>query len=256
LKILVVGDIHGDLEGLSSLLPIAALAGCRQIIQLGDFGWEPDDDFFATELGKLDQRLAEQHLRLYWLDGNHDDPSVAVHPSVPALDGVGVCHERLAGGGYYEQICFLARGSRWQWDGLRFCALGGADSTIERFMGVPDTAIDPRILPNATDVEQAVRGGWADVLLTHDCAVTDLVALTQLFDVTRDHPAAQLSRSRIAEVVAAVGPTVHYHGHYHRHRSYAVTHRLGATQTIGLADLTELPAAWTILDTTKLPPSG
>jgi hypothetical protein len=191
MQIMIAGDIHGDFEGLGGMLPIAALAGCRQMIQIGDFGWESGDHFLAAELRELDRRLLEHRLTLYWLDGNHDDPSVVVHPSVPARDGVGVCHERLAGSGYYEQIRFLPRGSRWQWDGLRFCALGGADSTIERFMGVPDTAIDPRILPSAADVERSVRGGRADVLLTHDCTVTDLVALTQLFDVTRDHPAAQ-----------------------------------------------------------------
>jgi Icc-related predicted phosphoesterase len=71
--------------------------------------------------------------------------------------------------------------------------------------------------------------------------------------VDRDHPAAALSRSRIAEVVDKISPAVHFHGHYHRRLSYAITHRHGKTQTIGLADLAEGAAAWTILDTTKVP---
>jgi Calcineurin-like phosphoesterase len=247
-KIMIVGDVHGDLEALGGLLPMAASAGCRSVVQLGDFGWEPRDRFFASELEQLDRQLAQHRLTLYWLDGNHDDPNAAAQPSVPTTDGVGVRHERLTGGGYYGQVRFLPRGCRWRWGGTVFCALGGADSTIERFMGVPDSAIDPRILPSAADVERAIRSGRADILLSHDCAVLELARLQELFGVERDHPAARFSRSRIAEVLSAVGPPLHFHGHYHRRLSYAVTNRLGTTQTIGLSDLSEGAAAWTIFD--------
>jgi hypothetical protein len=124
LKIMIVGDVQDDLEALNGLHLVAVRAGCHQIVQLGDFGCEAGDRFFVSELERLDRELARRQITLYWLDGNHDAPGVATYPGAPAVDGVGICHERLAGGGYYERIRFLPRGSRWQWEGSASARLG------------------------------------------------------------------------------------------------------------------------------------
>ncbi len=254
MKIMLVGDVHADFEALAALVPVAQRAGCRRVVQLGDFGWDPDDAFFTGAMAELDRALTDRDLVLYWLDGNHDRPWLAKGSGRRPQEGVGIAAGlgQVARAGCYERVRYLPRGARWEWGGLSFCALGGADSTIERFMGVPDVAIDPRILPSSDDVGRAVAGGRADVLLSHDCAVTDPEALLRLFGVDRDHPAARLSRDRVREVLESVEPSLHLHGHYHRRRSYTVCLDRRAVPTICLADLAEGGAAWIILNTDAL----
>lgn len=253
MKIMFVGDVHADFEALAALLPIARRAGCRRVVQVGDFGWNPADAFFAAAVAKLDRALTAHELVLYWLDGNHDRPWLTQGLRTRPEDGVGVILGQVGQARCSERIRYLPRGSRWEWGGLSFCALGGADSTIERFMGVPDVAIDPRILPTSDDVSRAVANGPADVLLTHDCGVTDSETLRLLFGVERDHPAARLSRHRVREVLESVEPTLHLHGHYHRRTSYTVLLRRRVVQTTCLADLAEGGSGWIILDTDALP---
>lgn len=253
MKLMFVGDVHADFEALAALLPIAQRGGCTAVIQLGDFGWDPDDAFLVAALGELDRELTTRGLVLYWLDGNHDRPWLATGSGHRPEGGVGIPLRRVNHADCYERIRYLPRGSRWEWGGLRFCVLGGADSTIERFMGVPDVAIDPRILPSSDDVSRAAAGGLADILLTHDCAVTDPDALEQLFGVSRDHPAARLSRHRVREVLEAIEPRLHLHGHYHQRKSYSARIARRVVHAVSLADLAEGRAAWIMIDTDALP---
>jgi hypothetical protein len=206
-------------------------------------------------VAELDRALAAHELVLYRLDGNHDRPWLSKSSRTRPEDGAGITLEFAEDAQVvrHDRIRYLPRGSRWEWGGLSFCAIGGADSTIERFMGVPDTAIDPRILPSGDDVSRAVAAGPADVLLTHDCGVTDSETLRLLFGIERDHPAARLSRHRVREVLESVEPSLHLHGHYHRRTTYTVLLRCHAVPTTCLADLAEGGGAWIILDTDALP---
>ncbi len=101
----------------------AARDGFTTLIHVGDLAvlWlaANDDDKFT----RLLVRWPEKHaISMLFIDGNHD-----VHPKLRALplngEGFGVISERLL---------YAPRGHRWEMEGLRFGALGGAYSVDRR----------------------------------------------------------------------------------------------------------------------------
>jgi predicted phosphodiesterase len=71
MKILIVGDIHGDFIGLSNLLKQFRFRDIECVIQVGDFGIWPKISFKDSRYN-LDH-LKEIEKPVYFIDGNHED---------------------------------------------------------------------------------------------------------------------------------------------------------------------------------------
>lgn len=123
LRVLLAGDLHGDLQHAQYLVKVAKEQGCDRILQLGDFGYWPHYSWGQTYLNQLNLYADLNNILVYWIDGNHDKTSRVYmdHGAEEDRDAEGFIKVR-------KQIRYAPRGHRWTWDGCRFIALGGAYS--------------------------------------------------------------------------------------------------------------------------------
>lgn len=122
MKLLIIGDIHGNLGWLRSYIyPLAVTLDVEAIVQCGDFGaWEHTRagiDFFD----QVDELGAVSGIPLYWLYGNHDKVShtLSFYGGTRDSKGFVVCREYLF---------HIPQGHAWTWSGVSLRAFGGAYS--------------------------------------------------------------------------------------------------------------------------------
>lgn len=127
LRVLLAGDLHGDLHHAQYLVKMAKEQGCDRILQLGDFGYWPHYPAGQTYLNQLNLYADLNDVLVYWVDGNHDKTSQVYvdHGAPEDRDAEGFIKVR-------KQVRYAPRGHRWTWDGCRFIALGGAYS-VDKF---------------------------------------------------------------------------------------------------------------------------
>lgn len=197
------GDWHAD-TGFARQVMASLPDHVEVLVHTGDFA----GDLWLDEVLDEYQELAELvGVRLMFIDGNHENFGRLY--ATPVDDRLGVRVVRPA-------VWHLPRGFRWEWSGLTFLALGGATSMSKdwRTPGVdwwPDEAITDQ------DVELAVSGGRADVIVCHDTPPGHEPAgihLSNEFPQERND-AADRNRDLIRQVVDAVRPRFMWHGHYH-----------------------------------------
>jgi predicted phosphodiesterase len=231
-RLLIAGDTHGNLDWIRTLSKLAARHGCAGVVQLGDFGFWPDQhELRANNKLVINDRwlsavagTAEFH-NVWWcvIDGNHDAHELA-RDAFPA-DGNGV---RPIRDGVLD---WADRGAVWEWCGVRFGALGGAVSIDQEWRteglswwaseAITDSEVDALI-------ERAGPQG-VDVLLTHDAPLLP-DGIPPLSNETKrascDHSTGQILRA-----ADALDPKILLHGHYHKRYSGLY----GSTRLEGLA---------------------
>lgn len=73
MRILLVGDLHGDTLAMIETVTHAADVRANLILQLGDFGFWPRVESGRKFLRKVEARLELVGLDLWWVSGNHED---------------------------------------------------------------------------------------------------------------------------------------------------------------------------------------
>jgi predicted phosphodiesterase len=202
-KIAFAGDWHGNISYGRRAISYAIDQGADVILHLGDFGIM---GFFQRYLDGLTDILTYGNLNLYFLDGNHEDhPRLAEMPYIE--DGTQP---------FTERIFHLPRGYRWQWDGVRFLALGGAHS-VDRQLRTPGMNWWPEELVTGSQAMAAIQGGRTDVMLTHDAPAGWVIPDLESEDYwpPEEIRTANQHRSVLAAVAEIVQPTWLFHGHYH-----------------------------------------
>jgi len=209
-----LGDVHGDTEWTLKAIDRFAALDMTHILQMGDFGVWPDA---AGEkfLQKTNARLKHHSMLMVVTLGNHEDYTRLEAKLGPArYDGE---FQQLPN---YDHILFAHRGQRWEWKGVRFCSLGGANS-IDRFDRVPFVSWWPQESISMGDVYRTVDGGRADIMLTHECP--DGVPILDAMDHHSEGAGwsaealeyAAESSLMLRYAVDAVQPELLIHGHYH-----------------------------------------
>jgi predicted phosphodiesterase len=231
-RLLIAGDTHGNLDWMRTLSKLAARHGCDGVIQLGDFGFWPDqqelrvNDRLVINDRWLDALAgtAEFH-KVWWrvIDGNHDAHPLARAAFPAAENGVRPIRDGV--------LDWADRGAVWEWCGVRFGALGGAVSIDQewRTEGLSWWATE-EITDSEVDrlIELAGPSG-VDVLLTHDAPeLPD--GISPLANQMK-HAACDRSLKQVMRAVDAVDPKILLHGHYHRRYSSV----FGTTRIEGLA---------------------
>lgn len=210
----VMGDVHGSTLWTMVAIESYAELGITHILQLGDFGVWPGRSG-KEHLTKVNAELEAQGMLMVVTLGNHEDYGQLETQLTPARYGEEF--QQLPG---YDHILFPHRGQHWNWDGVEFCSLGGANS-IDRYSR--STYIDwwPQESISLGDVYRTVEKGTADIMLTHECPEG-----VPILDSLTHHSAsagwsqtsllyAQESRVMLRQAVDAVRPDLLLHGHYH-----------------------------------------
>lgn len=249
----VMGDVHANtLWTVSAIKQICKrLEGEKEkiILQAGDFGvWAPPgmekwafagvERMRRTFLTEADDVLTANDAELWFADGNHEN-----HPLLREL------RERSEWGKHdgwiTPRVRWLMRGTRWEWNGKTWLALGGAVSVDKNLR---NEGIDWFPEEEITDEQEilAITGGPADVLLSHDAPASVPLYLgtpPQLW--LPMIPKAEAHRERLQRVCEAVEPRWIFHGHYHKPGDHMLS---SGCRAISL-DMDGQQGNWGILDT-------
>lgn len=259
MNLMILGDTHGDAPWIGRACQKAVNEDCDTIVQLGDFGYwshTVEGEYFLDQVEAL---LVSHGLTMYWLDGNHENHTLLrsriqdgtyPHADIYDADDDG-CYDIRQG------LYYLPRGVRWTWDGVRFMALGGADSIDKQFRH-PGASWWPEEVITDEEVEHARRGvvSWdatqgepwvrnsiVDVLFTHDAPYArHQDQESNWYD--RKYPLSKLNKQRVRKVMDAVHPKLLVHGH--QHRNYELW--IGDTKVKGLGMNGDPGSMW-VMDT-------
>jgi len=212
-KVLVLGDTHGNERWTCAVIDLVAEWGLDGILQLGDFGYWPRDDWGKQYLTWVEDALAQYDLPLWFIDGNHED-HVALKSAQTKPGPVKIS----------DHIVYLPRGTRWTWDDRVWVALGGAAS-VDRFTRVSDVSWFNQETMTRGQEAAVIAGGHADVVVAHDApwGVKYLANAYKLWLTPRERgnwPAEALKESdahmvRMTNLALALQPDVWFHGHHH-----------------------------------------
>lgn len=216
---LIAGDWHGHQSEADMVLTLAVKSSIDTIIHVGDFGTYKKHQGFLDTTQRI---LAAHNIRIYFLDGNHEDFDYLY--SIPLLSN-GLRAVR-------DNIFHIPRGFRWSWEGVSFMGLGGAASINVEKLKKEGTWWEQEALTDE-DILNASLPGKVDVMFTHDSPVTASNSIAN----SADEQSAVLERfgprsvryciehrNRLAQVTNIVTPKILYHGHYHRSMSGAYVH--------------------------------
>lgn len=209
-KVWVVGDLHGNVNWIQSLLPAMRRFDptIRTLLQLGDYGFEHPRaeshalDFWAKKIGIK---------RVLVTLGNHEawgeiTPAQEDHPGQAI---------RVS-----EVVWFLPRPFRFTVAGRTVLSLGGASSVDKSRRTDGKDWFEDELITEAM-VQTAVVGKHADILLTHE---SPLRAVPEVRRVLRTNPfgypsealaTSAAQRALVQRVSDAVRPGLHLHGHMH-----------------------------------------
>lgn len=203
MRILLAGDWHGNREWAATSLGVAARLGCDAVLQLGDFGlWPGREDAW---LDHVDRLAGDAGVEVVWVDGNHEDHD-ALDRWREKADERGLVEMR-------ERVRWASRGARWEWDGVRFGALGGAVS-VDRFLRRRHVNWWPQESLSQTDVDR-LGDEPLDVLATHSGPTTGALPLRPIRLPAGIVADARANRDLIDQAVARTSPRLVVHGHYH-----------------------------------------
>lgn len=205
-RVAVCGDWHNNIGWVRTIArALPALApGITTILQLGDWGMKPsvlDSEFMDTDIDAVIVTL-----------GNHEQWG-QITPALERHPGSSV---RVSG-----MTWLLARPARLTIGGRNVLSLGGAAS-VDRYSRIEGLTWWPDEAITDDHVAEAVAGGPADVMLTHESpAGTPVRAVREML---RTNPwgfpeealvDSAASRSRVTEVWDAVRSELLVHGHMH-----------------------------------------
>ena len=211
MKILLVGDIHGNRWDLKRAMNHAADIDAERVFFLGDFGWVFDYEFMRA----AEQASNQTGLYVDFLDGNHDD-----------FDFI-LSHEVAEDGYRYLSDCVrhIPRGTVLDLDGKNVMVMGGATS-IDRIWRTPHYSWWPQEVIGHHDMVRAganlARVGKVDAIFAHDGPVlpdqsnknTDEILAMQP-DLAYDMALSDHNRAKLAALMNVAQPKYWYHGHHH-----------------------------------------
>lgn len=215
MKILFVGDLHGDYVGALEAIVYAKKVGADEIIQVGDWGFMwPSKSFHGVM--ELNNTLIDADIKMRFIDGNHD-----WHPRIreltidtPFID---------------TNIIYQSRGSTHTYnDGTVIGFLGGAPSIDYKNRTKNISFWDEEIIEDC-EVE-LLKDKKVDILVTHDAPELP----TSLLPHSRDKRFYALSLSsfdKIKKAISFTNPSLLVHGHYHTRYSS----EMGRTHIEGLS---------------------
>jgi hypothetical protein len=211
-RIGIAGDWHGNLPWAVSQVTLFAENNINTVLHLGDFGLL-DDDEGISYLHTLNDALDTAGINILVTLGNHENFWM--------VDGMSAVKTGEFAGWLVlpdvPRIMFAPRGHRWEWEGVSFVSLGGANS-INRYDLMENINWWAGEQISYGDVYNTIAGGAADVFIAHDCPAGVSLFGEDDNDIRWSVEArayAAKSRDALRSAVDAVKPSILFHGHYH-----------------------------------------
>lgn len=260
MKLLIVGDTHGNSNDLQRVFNYACLQEVDRIVQVGDFGYGWERQQFKGGGGLIEcafvryaGRLAETTgIPFFWLDGNHENHDMLayavegegtanVHPAIPQEDGT---YQMRPG------VWYIPRGTLLEWGDKKILVCGGAAS-VDKAQRRPFISWWPGELITDEDVAKCIAAGPADILLTHDLPLGVSVIDRHLDPIWGQEASdlTYLNRRRITNILDASRAELLVHGHLHRSYTEVIAAAHARVKVIGLdCDGAPMDMHCTILD--------
>jgi Icc-related predicted phosphoesterase len=252
MKIMICGDWHGNTQAAVRKIYTAKENGCDRIYQVGDFGLWPGKGG-SDYLRKLNTHLQGMNISLYWLDGNHE-----WHDKIDR-------YLKKAAGNWpvrtdWDSIWYMPRGYRWEIDGRKFLACGGAVSVDKEWRVESEREANskrhilwwPQEQITEIQASEVAAGGECDVMLTHDCpadVIHDwmMVPNSNYKMINESHT----HRVRLQGIIDSVRPKWVIHGHLHYPYHKLVNMKHGVVHVVGL-NMESDPDSHIFFDTDKM----
>lgn len=231
MKLLIVGDTHGDKENISLLMNVAIENECEKIIQVGDFGYFPHIPKHDSFLDFCSAEIYRSGIPIHFIRGNHDNCEI--------LNQLGEGIHSIRDGLFYHSCGFV-----WDWNGKKFVGIGGAYSIDKghRTEGV-DWWRDEQI-PNSLTYKEI---GKVDYLFSHDAPISS--DIESLLDFRMDAETIG-NRMKLQTICEGCMPEIVFHGHYHKKYDCRGSFSDGSEfliRSLG-ANCNMLNTQWTILE--------
>lgn len=231
LRVMVLGDSHGNIGYMIDALELAAKFECDVLHVVGDFGFWTHVQAGVDFLDNVETVAESLDVLVTFTDGNHEN--FADLFDLPVRED-----------GWREvrpRIWHAPRGHMWRWGKTNFLSMGGAHS-IDGPGGAwrpargPGNGWWPEETITEDDVQTAIETmvDWAhspypdvDVMFTHDCPSGIPLPF-------KPYPAGQAHRDMLSKVYVVAQPRLLIHGHYHHSHVTEDTRDWGTT-VIGLS---------------------
>ena len=201
-RILIAGDFHGNQFFQGHVYQVAQARKADAIVQLGDWGYWPTPSGSVPMVDHADVMFRKTGIPLYWLDGNHEHFDMLEAMGLYGASGM----QKMQDGLFY-----LPRGTRWEWNGTKFLAFGGAYS-IDKAYRTPHVSWFSQELPTYKQVDDVLDNPEpVDIMFSHDSPRWP----GRLASGYKDDATSEYSRQAIRAIVDHVNPATLYHGHYH-----------------------------------------
>lgn len=211
-KIMILGDTHANPPSMQKAIRAAAELDLAAIVQVGDFGFWPNDPGGLAFLENVSGTATEAGVPVYAIPGNHEDWKAWLEVIEDAdKDWQGFAK-------YLPNLKIAPPVHNWKWGHTIFASVGGAYS-IDRRSRTLNRSWFEEELPQWEYLGSLPDGG-VDVLLTHDAPQNLAVALGWP-SVQIDEPddAAQ-AQAVIQAVYDKIRPSLGVHGHWHTQLVY------------------------------------
>jgi Icc-related predicted phosphoesterase len=205
MKLMIVGDTHGNVGPLAHKIKIAKIHGIKHMFVVGDFGLWPGmgGTVFLDDINRI---ANNEQVDVWAIPGNHEDHDqwewYFTKPSLVKMHGFANVRTRIW---LSPKVNFFRFGDK------RFGVAGGAVS-IDRQWRREGTSYWPNEVLSEKELTSILsyNGDEVDYLLTHDCSNRTPWGFKLVPD-----PASQEHREKIDRVLDHIQPKVHFHGHMH-----------------------------------------
>lgn len=254
MRILVVGDTHGNPKDILPKIYKAGELKIQHVLVVGDFGlWTHFADGHDF-LDEVNEAARINRLSVYAIGGNHEnwDHWNWFVDNMPTHKGFAIVRRR---------VLLAPKAHKWTWANKKFVGAGGAVSVDkqDRLENERKAKYGPKTLywPNEQLADEDVwfikTFGTADFLFTHDCS--DFTPFEFRLKPDLD---SKMHRQKIDRVLASVKPKFHFHGHMHTKYDWINAYPYGysafadewdgpETRTIGLEAFQD-SNSWGVLD--------
>ena len=201
MRILIVGDTHGNPTWSMLSCEIARNKNVDAIFQVGDFGFLFKDEFL--------NHFSGASVPVYFIPGNHDNYEFLID--------VGA-HGHYEMVEVWDNIWHVPRCHVWNWDGKTFAACGGGFSVDQ---DARTTYVDywPQEILTDKDWDTAIENTEkVDVFFSHDAphGIPSLEEGLKYFNLSaRIEIGSEANRMYLRKIVERFGPEILIHGHYH-----------------------------------------